>query len=299
MSSASSPGRVLVVGSINEDVVLRVARAPRAGETVTAKERARHPGGKGANQAVAAARAGAQVDMVGRVGADAAGGRMIDALRDEGVRTGSIQRLEDVETGTAYITVADDGDNIIVVDQGANAKLSAGDVEAHRGEIERADVLLAQLEIPVEAVTAAMDVARRAGIRLVLTLAPAARLPPDVLADIDPLLVNEHEAGVALGDARDEAADGADAGDLARRLLELGPRSVVITLGAQGAVYAHADGVRHLSACPVETVVDTTGAGDAFAGALAAALARGSELADAVGAGLEAAAVTVTRSGAR
>jgi ribokinase len=133
----------------------------------------------------------------------------------------------------------------------------------------------------------------------VLTLAPAQRLPSEVLADTDPLLVNQHEALVVLGEAQDEAADGADARDLARRLLELGPRSVVVTLGPQGAVYAHADGVRHLSACPVESVVDTTGAGDAFAGALAAALAHGFELADAVQAGLEAAAVTVTRAGAR
>jgi ribokinase len=295
----TSPGRVLVVGSINEDVVLRVARAPHAGETVTAKERTRHPGGKGANQAVAAARAGAQVEMVGRVGADAAGQRMIDALRDEGVQTDAIQSLEDVETGTAYITVADDGDNVIVVDPGANAGLSARDVEAHGGEIERADVMLAQLEIPIDSVAAALELARGAGTRLVLTLAPAQRLPSDVLADIDPLLVNQHEALVVLGEARDKAADSADAGDLARRLLDFGPRSAVITLGAQGAVYAHADSVEHLSACPVETVVDTTGAGDAFAGALAAALAHGSELADAVQAGLEAAAVTVTRAGAR
>jgi ribokinase len=295
----NSPGRVLVVGSINEDVVLGVARAPHAGETVTAKERTRHPGGKGANQAVAAARAGAHVDMVARVGSDTAGRRMIDALRDEGVQTDAIQSLEDVETGTAYITVADDGDNVIVVDPGANARLSARDVEAHRGEIERADVMLAQLEIPIESVAAALELARAASTRPVLTLAPAQKLPSDVLADIDPLLVNQHEALVVLGEAGDEVADGADAGDLARRLLDLGPRSAVITLGAQGAVYAHAGGVRHLSARPVDTVVDTTGAGDAFAGALAAALARGSDLADAVQAGLEAAAVTVTRAGAR
>ena len=295
----TSPGRVLVVGSINEDVVLRVARAPHAGETVTAKERTRHPGGKGANQAVAAARAGAQVEMIGRVGADAAGHRMIDALRAEGVQTDAIHGLEDVETGTAYITVADDGDNVIVVDPGANARLSARDVEAHRGEIERANVMLAQLEIPIDSVAAALELARGASTRLVLTVAPAQRLPSDVLADIDPLLVNQHEALVVLGEARDKAPDSADAGDLARRLLDLGPRSAVITLGAQGAVYAHADSVQHLSACAVEIVVDTTGAGDAFAGALAAALAHWSELGDAVQAGLEAAAVTVTRAGAR
>jgi ribokinase len=287
---------VAVVGSINEDVELLVLRTPRPGETLTAERTARRPGGKGANQAVAAARAGARVQMIGCVGDDPAGRRMLEDLRREGVDTQAVAALPDVPTGTAYITVTADGENTIVLERGANARLSPEDLAAHGDALAGAAVMLAQLEVPVETVTAAVRAARDAGVRPVVTLAPAQAVPDELLAGLDPMLVNEHEAGFLLGDSGDV---GQDAEGSARRLLDLGPRSVVITLGAAGAVVADAGGVWRGPAVTVDEVIDTTGAGDAFAGALAAALAAGASLADAVSAGMAAGAQAVGRAGAR
>jgi ribokinase len=292
---AVSSGSVVVVGSINEDIELFVPRAPRPGETLTAERTSRRPGGKGANQAVAAVRAGAQVRMIGRVGDDAAGERMLEDLRREGVDTDAVTALPGVSTGAAYITVTADGENTIVLDPGANARLSADDLVAHREALDAAAVMLAQLEVPVDTVAAAVGQARDAGVRPVVTLAPAREVPDELLAGLDPLLVNEHEAGFLLG--VDDVAD--DAAGSARRLLGRGPRSVVITLGAEGAVIADSDGVQRVSARRVDEVVDTTGAGDAFAGALACALAHDASLADAVQVGMAAGAEAVGRAGAR
>jgi ribokinase len=286
---------VVVVGSINEDVVLLVARAPRPGETVSAEATSRRAGGKGANQAVAAARAGAQVRMIGRVGDDPAGARMLDDLRSASVDVDAVSSVGGTSTGTAYITVTTDGENTIVLERGANAHFSPDDVAAHGAALDGAAVMLSQLEVPVDTVTAAVRRARRAGVRPVVTLAPARDVPAELLEGLDPLLVNEHEAGRLLA-CDDVAADPAAA---ARRLLELGPRSAVVTLGADGAVLADRDGVYHIAARPVDEVVDTTGAGDAFAGALACALAQGASLADAVQAGMAAGAEAVGREGAR
>jgi ribokinase len=294
---------VVVVGSINEDVELFVPRAPRPGETLTATRTSRHAGGKGANQAVAAARAGARVRMIGRIGADPAGARMLEALRSERVDTHAVAALPGVPTGTAYITVTADGENTIVLERGANARLSPGDVAAERDALAGAAVMLAQLEVPIDTVTAAVCAARDAGVRAVVTLAPAQEVPAELLAGLDPLLVNEHEAAILLGGAGGGGGEGrdvaADAEECARRLLGLGPRSVVITLGAAGAVVADGSRVWRVPAVAVDTVVDTTGAGDAFAGALASALAGGARLADAVSAGMAAGAQAVGRAGAR
>lgn len=287
---------VVVVGSINEDVELLVARAPKPGETVTAERTTRRPGGKGANQAVAAARAGARVRMIGHIGADPAGARMLEDLRRERVDTHAVVALPGVPTGTAYITVTADGENAIVLERGANGRLSPGDIAAQGEALAGAAVMLAQLEVPVETVAAAVRAARDAAARPVVTLAPAQPVPGELLAGLDPVLVNEHEAGYLLGGARDVDEDPEGC---ARRLLELGPRSVVITLGAAGAVVADAAGVWRVPAEPVDQVIDTTGAGDAFAGALAAALAHGATLADAVSAGVAAGAQAVGRAGAR
>ena len=294
---------VVVVGSINEDVELFVPRAPRPGETLTATRTSRHAGGKGANQAVAAARAGARVRMIGRIGADPAGARMLEALRSERVDTHAVAALPGVPTGTAYITVTADGENTIVLERGANARLSPADVAAERDALAGAAVMLAQLEVPIDTVTAAVCAARDAGVRAVVTLAPAQEVPAELLAGLDPLLVNEHEAAILLGGAGGGGGEGrdvaADAEECARRLLGLGPRSVVITLGAAGAVVADGSRVWRVPAVAVDEVVDTTGAGDAFAGALASALAGGARLADAVSAGMAAGAQAVGRAGAR
>ncbi|MHB1535274.1 MAG: ribokinase, partial [Acidimicrobiales bacterium] len=258
MSRACS---VLVVGSINEDVVLRLSRPVLSGETVTAVGVDRFPGGKGANQAVAAARAGAAVAMLARVGDDPAGKRMLDDLGRENVDTAAVRGLPGVATGAAYITVTPDGDSTIIVDPGANARLRPEDVEAEGDALSAAAVMVAQLEVPLDTVAAAVRLAVATGTRAVVSLAPATAVPGVVLSGLDPLLVNEHEAAFFLGEQ--SVADHAE--EAARRLLEGGPRSVVITLGPRGAVIADSSGTRRLPAAPAKTVVDTTGAGDAFA----------------------------------
>jgi ribokinase len=294
MNSAES-GSVVVVGSINEDVVLRLGRRIQPGETVTAQRVDRLPGGKGANQAVAAAAAGARVAMIGAVGDDAAGTRMLEDLRGRGVRTESVRTVKGVSTGTAYITVTPDGENAIVLDPGANALVDGAAVEEAWPDLPAASVLLSLLEIPLSGVTAAVRLAAGTGLRPVVTLAPAQPVPAEVLSGLDPLLVNAHEAAFLLH----TDSLGNDPAAAARELLRLGPTSVVITLGSAGAAVADGSGIRLLPAVPVPKVVDTTGAGDAFAGALAAALAGGSDLEAAVGAGLRAGAKAVGHSGAR
>lgn len=294
MSSTGS-GAVVVVGSINEDVMLRVGRPISPGETVTAELVERLPGGKGANQAVAVAAAGAEVAMLGAVGDDPAGVRMVEDLRRRGVGTGPVRTVAGVSTGTAYITVTPDGENTIVLDTGANGLVDAAAVEEAWPALPPAGVLLSLLEIPVAGVAAAVRLAVKAGMRPVVTLAPAQPVPDELLHGLDPLLVNEHEAAFFLG-----AGDlGGDVVGAARALLRLGPRSAVVTAGAAGAAVAEGAAARMLPAVPVAKVVDTTGAGDAFAGALAAALSRGGDLEAAVAAGLRAGAEAVQRAGAR
>jgi ribokinase len=293
--SSADPGAVIVVGSINEDVVLTLGRRIRPGETVTARRVERGPGGKGANQAVAAAAAGAEVAMLGAVGDDTAGARMIEDLRRRGVNTGSVRTVDGVSTGTAYVTVTSDGENTIVLDPGANRFVGAAAVEAAWPALPPASVLLSLLEIPLDGVAAAVKLAAKSGMRPVVTLAPAQPVPGELLHGLDPLLVNEHEAAFLL---QVDDLDG-HVVDAARELLRLGPKSTVVTAGPAGAAVADGGTARLLPAVPVAEVVDTTGAGDAFAGALAAALARGADLDAAVKAGLRAGAEAVQRIGAR
>jgi ribokinase len=289
-------GLVLVVGSVNEDVVLQVPRRPGPGETIFATGRQHTPGGKGANQAVAAARAGANVRLLAKVGDDSTGARMTDDLRRAHVDINLIMSVPGVATGMAYIAVTPDGENSIVLDPGANMQLTPHDVEVRDADVARAAVLLAQLEVPVDTVTCAVQRAVAAGTRPVVTLAPAQPVPDQLLSGLDPLLVNEHEAGVLLGGDIDHG----NAEHAAGQLLARGPRSVVITLGPDGAVLADEHGTQRLPAPHVEQVVDTTGAGDALAGVLAAALARpGTPLIDALQQALAAAAEAVQRPGAR
>ena len=294
MNSADSRA-VIVVGSINEDVLLQLGRSIHPGETVTAQSVQRRPGGKGANQAAAAAAAGAAVAMLGAIGGDAAGIRMVEDLRRHGVNTESVRTVDGASTGTAYVTVTPDGENTIVLDPGANEFLDAAAVEEAWPGLPPASVLLSLLEIPLAGVTAAVRLAARTGMRPVVTLAPARPFPAELLHGLDPLLVNEHEAAFLL---HADSLDGHIV-DAARELLKLGPNSVVVTAGAAGAAVAEGAGSRLLPAVHVAEVVDTTGAGDAFAGALAAALGRNAELHAAVAAGLRAGAEAVQRTGAR
>ncbi len=255
-----------------------------------------HPGGKGANQAVSAALLGARVTLLGRVGADAAGNTLVGNLREMGVGTARVEALDGVPTGTAFITVTPDGENTIVVAPGANLHLTPGDVDDASEDIGRARVLVAQMEITAKTVQRAVEVASSHGTRVVLNLAPAQRLPRSLLRALDPLVVNELEASFLLGQP---VAEGVKRSlEAAEKLRTLGPRSAVVTLGAAGAVVATEEGTKHHPA-PKVPVVDTTGAGDAFVGALAARLSDGSTLEIAAAYAVRAAATAVTKEGAQ
>ncbi|WP_255949684.1 ribokinase [Streptomyces odontomachi] len=290
---------LLVVGSANADLVVGVQRRPGPGETVLGTDLAVHPGGKGANQAAAAARLGARTALLARVGDDPYGRLLVDAQRTAGVDTAGVL-VGAAPTGVALITVDPSGDNSIVVAPGANARLVPEDVAAADGLLGGARVVSAQLEIPLETVA---EVVRRLrpGTRFALNASPPVPLPAAVLAACDPLIVNEHEARVLLGPQADV---GDDPGAWARALLALGPRSVVITLGADGALVAEGS-VRSGGGTPVRvpsvpvTAVDTTGAGDAFAAALAWRLSAGEDLPTAAVFAARVGAVTVTRPGAQ
>ena len=286
---------VFVMGSINQDFVLKVERRPKPGETVTNAELSTHNGGKGANQAAAAAFLGASVAFLGRVGDDEFGEPLVRALGEKSIDTTLIERASGASTGAAFITVTPDGENAITVAPGANRTLTPEDVAAASEAIGDARVLVAQMEIPVETVLQAVEVAAEMGTRTLVNLAPIFEIPHELLERLDPLVVNEHEAAFLLG-SEVEGVDGALSA--VSRLLSLGSRSAVITVGEAGAVFANGESTGHLPAPKVD-VVDTTGAGDAFVGALAVQLARDVPLEEAVAYAVRAGAAAVTKEGAQ
>ncbi|MGW2484582.1 ribokinase [Streptomyces hundungensis] len=282
---------LLIVGSANADLVVGVERRPEPGETVLGSDLAVHPGGKGANQAVAAARLGARTALLAKVGDDDHGRLLLTSLREAGVDTGGVL-VDPAPTGVALIVVDPSGDNSIVVSPGANARLTPDDVRAAGALLASAPVVSVQLEIPLATVA---EVARSLapGARLVLNPSPPAPLPGEVLAVCDPLIVNEHEARFMLGDSAGESPE-----HWAAALLALGPRSVVVTLGAAGALVAGPDGTERVPSPRVEPV-DTTGAGDAFTAALAWRLGLGEDLPRAAAYASRVGAAAVTRKGAQ
>jgi ribokinase len=290
MSGQAAAPEVAVVGSLNLDLVVRVPRLPGPGETVAGDDVFRNPGGKGANQAVAAARLGRRVAMVGRVGDDDAGRQLLASLADAAVDTSQVEALPGVPSGTALITVSADGENQIVISPGANARLTPDDVAAAGAALDAAAVTLLQLEVPLDAVAAA---ARAAGGRVVLTPAPARALPDGLLGDVDVLVPNRVELAQLTGEPVPETVEEAVA--LAGRLPA---RAVVVTLGADGALVVEDDQASHVPAVPVRAV-DTTAAGDAFCGGLADALAAGASLEDAARRAARVAAAACRRPGAQ
>ena len=282
--------KVLVVGSINMDLVVRVPRSPLPGETVLGGDFETFPGGKGANQAVAAARMGGEVTMVGRVGSDNFGDTLIQGLIEDNIKTTYVIKDSETPTGIAMIAVAANGENMIVVAPGANYKVSEVDVTNAREIMRDTDLLLLQLECPMEAVTAAIDLAKAYDIPVVLNPAPAQPLSQALLANVDILTPNETELVMLAGeDTVDKAIE---------KVLSWGTKNLVVTLGANGARVVTEGVDRHIPAHEI-TAVDTTAAGDAFNGALAVAFAEGKPLMEAVDYGMAAGALAATRRGAQ
>lgn len=270
--------QVVVLGSLNMDLVVRVERHPRPGETVSGSEFVTIPGGKGANQAAAAARLGAQVAMAGRVGSDAFGEAALSNLQSRGVATSRVISDQKAPSGIAMIQVDKAGENSIVVAPGANGRVSCQDVDELRGLISRASFLLLQFEIPLNSVRRAIEMANELGVRVILNPAPASSVADGFFEGVNILVVNETEAELLGGRAVSGVREASAA---ASALRALGPEVVIVTLGAGGAYFQAADQEGHVPA-PSVKVVDTTAAGDTFAGGLVAALLRGLRLQEAV-----------------
>ena len=287
---------IVVVGSANMDMVLRVQQLPRPGETVSGHGFETMPGGKGANQAVAAARLGAEVHFVGCVGSDVFGAQMRGTLQAEGV---NVDHLATVSGPSGVAIVLDDdanGQNSIAIEAGANAALSAAHIDAAAATIAAASMLVCQLESPLPAVQRAIAVAHAAGVPVLLNPAPVQPLPPQLLQQVSLLVPNESEAAALAGQAPGEPVDEVLA---AERLRRLGAATVIVTLGERGVHVSTPGGAVRHDAQPAARVVDTTGAGDTFIGALAAARCRdGLPLHDAVAFAQRAAAFSVSRRGA-
>lgn len=287
--------KIVVVGSLNMDLVVGAPHIPRPGETLLGSDFDTVPGGKGANQAVAAARLGAQVHMVGCVGDDAYGETQRQGLEAEGINTSTIQTAAGAHTGVALITVADSGENTIVVSSGANWELNADDIAAAEAVIAAADMVLLQLEVPPAVVEAAAATAHAHNVPVLLNPAPARELPAALLRQITYLIPNESEAALLSGQDVDNLG-GVD--EAAHALRRQGPEAVVVTLGARGAYLSTAEETEHLAAFPVD-VRDTTAAGDAFVAAFAVAVASGRRLPEAVRFANVAGALAATRPGAQ
>ena len=281
-----------VVGSINADLTVNVGRHPTPGETLMGSGGGITAGGKGANQAVAAAKLGTSVVLVGAVGADANAEPAIALLRDAGVDLAHVEDVDDV-TGLAVITVAAGGENTVLVVPGANALVGAELVQRHAAAIEAAELVLLQGEIPADGFARAVELARG---RVVVNLAPVVDVPREALLRADPLMANEHEAGLIL---QQLGLDGAGTPEeLARRLLDAGFASVVLTLGSAGALVASGGELTHIESPNVDAV-DTVGAGDAFAGAFCHRLLAGDSMVDAARFACRVGAFSVTRPGAQ
>lgn len=290
---AATAADVLVVGSLNMDLRIRTPRLPAPGETLTGSGFDTDGGGKGANQAVAAARQGARVAMLGAVGQDAHGAALLAALQADGIDTHAVERIAGTPSGTAAILLMPDGENSIVVISGANHALTPERVRAQADRLRQARVVVAQLECPLDAVAEALAIAREAGAVTVLNAAPVQPLGDALLGQLDWLVVNEIEAAALAGMP---VPGPAEARAVAEQLRRRGPRQVLVTLGAEGLVLAGPEGTLALPAPRVQAV-DTTGAGDTVVGALAAALAAGRPLREALTRAQAAAALAVTRLG--
>lgn len=286
---------VIVVGSLNIDLVVQVPRFPAPGETITGGDLQRYPGGKGANQAVAAAKHQISTAMIGKVGDDPYGEELLENLEHHQIDTTRVLREPDTPTGSALISITPEGENSIIVSPGANARLRAEDLQQAEELIAGASLMLLQLEVPLTTIAHAVRLGKKHGLRIILNPAPAVELPASVLEEIDILVPNQSELALLSGMEIDsiqavETAAGA--------LLDAGIPALIVTLGAEGAYLASEHAKAHLPSIDIR-VVDSTAAGDAFIGGLAAAVIQGKSLDDAVQYANIAGALAVTKKGAQ
>lgn len=283
---------ILVVGSMNLDMVFRSQRYPRKGETVIGQDFKTVPGGKGGNQAVAAGKLGGDVGFISACGEDRFGDILLKNLKENGVNTDYISRLEKT-TGVAAITIEGDGDNRIIVVPGANGEISPGMINNYHRQLQQAEVVLLQMEIPLPTVIHTIELAAESDTAIVLDPAPAAELPENIFEKIDYLLPNEGELDLLTEKYKLESRE-----KKAGKLLELGVKNVLVTAGEQGVFHYSESGKQHFPAFEVE-VVDTTAAGDAFAGAFACGIQKQWSLPEAVEYAVIVAAMSVTKLGAQ
>jgi ribokinase len=286
---------IIVVGSSNTDMVIKAPKFPVPGETLLGGTFFMFPGGKGANQAVAAARLGGQITFVARVGSDIFGNQALQQFQQEGINTEYIISDPKNPSGVALITLDAKGENTIVVAQGANGALTTEDVNKAEKEFEKADIILMQLETPLDTIRSAIALASRYGKKVILNPAPAQSLPKDLFKELFIITPNESETETLLGV---KISDLNSIEQAAQKLYGLGVKNVVITLGVEGAYLFNSEGGRHIPTRKV-TPVDTTAAGDVFNGALAVAIAEGSSPVKAIEFANRAAALSVTRMGAQ
>jgi ribokinase len=288
-------GRIVVLGSLNVDLVAKVPHLPRPGETVMAESLQTFPGGKGANQAAAAARLGGTAAIVGRVGGDAFGTMLLESLERDSVNVSGVARDAAAPTGTALILVDPNGENVITVAAGANASLGGDEVRRALALLDPAGLLVLQLEIPPPVARAAIEGARRQHVRILLNAAPAGRLDPSLLAGLDILVTNEPETAAIVGWP---VADTRSAENAAVELHQRGVALAVVTLGAAGSVFCLNGAAERVDPFAI-TAVDSTAAGDAFVGALAVALTDGVAVPGALRLANAAGAVAASRAGAQ
>ncbi|MGB9681858.1 MAG: ribokinase [bacterium] len=287
--------KIIVVGSINMDLVIKTKRIPNPGETVMGESFYRAPGGKGANQAVAISKLGGNVHFIGKVGLDPFGNELTNSLVREGVDVEYLLQDENTPTGVALIIVDESGENTIVVAPGANMDLEREDIDKSKKLFSQAKILLTQLEIPLETVKYSLELARNFNMLSILNPAPARSLTEEILSLVDIITPNELELKTITG--KDFSSE-EEIVRSARSLLDYGIKATIVTLGGKGALCVEREDVFHISAIKVNPV-DTTAAGDAFNGALALKLSEGSQLKEAVSYANVVAGITVTRKGAQ